>query len=144
VALSADGDTALVGGPTANSDTGAAWIFNDVAIVIPPHVGSGTPIGPKTQLKLYNANSYAIKVMAQLTVSDAAVIARAKSRKPYVIGSGHLTLAAHETGKLKLKLLSRVQRYLDKHHKLKATLTLTTTAPGHASATVTTHVKLRD
>jgi hypothetical protein len=27
VALSADGDTALIGGPTDNSDTGAAWVF---------------------------------------------------------------------------------------------------------------------
>jgi phosphodiesterase/alkaline phosphatase D-like protein len=38
VGLSSDGNTALVGGPAADANTGAAWVFAD-----PPSVGSVTP-----------------------------------------------------------------------------------------------------
>jgi hypothetical protein len=82
-----------------------------------------------------------VDVEAQITVGDQAVIARAS--KPFVIGTGHVTIPGHKTGKLKLKLSKQALKYLRKHHKLKAKLTLTTTAAGLKPTKVTKRVTLR-
>jgi hypothetical protein len=56
VALSADGSTAIVGGPDDNSQTGAAWVFVQPSLQVTPYTNiaaSGTQGGPFSPLSFH-------------------------------------------------------------------------------------------
>lgn len=58
------------------------------------------------------------------------------------IASGRIPLKPHKKGTLKLKLSSAAKKVLKAHRPLKVTLTITTSAKGLATRTVTKTVTL--
>jgi hypothetical protein len=143
VALSGDGNTALIATPGDNGLQGAATVFIETPAIIPVHVPATFRLSRRTPLRLHNPNGYSVTLLGVLSVEQGAVIARAKAPKSVVIGRGRAAIPAHKTGKLPLKLSHKALKFLQKHHRLKATLTLTITAGGHVSIVVTKHVDLR-
>jgi hypothetical protein len=144
VALSGDGNTALVGGDRDTGGVGAAWVF--VTQLPPPLAGlltlPGAVNGSGLQtVSLTNANGYSVIASLQETaqLTGGAVIATAthNSKKTTItIASASKTIAAHKTVKLKLKLSKRALKLLRKYHRMKVTLRLTLSARGRPSRIV--------
>ena len=144
VALSGDGNTALVGGNDDNGGVGAAWVF--VTQLPPPLAGSLTLPGAVSNsglqtASLTNANGYSVIASLHETVklTGGAVIATAPNdprTTTLTIASASRTIAAHKTVKLKLKLSKRALTLLRKNHRMKVTLHLTLSAHGRPSRIV--------
>ena len=151
VALSGDGNTALVGGPGDNEFAGAAWVF--VTQLPPPLAGSLTLPGAINSsghqtVSLTNANAYSVIASLQETVklTGGAVIATATNdprTTTITIASASKTLRAHKTVKLKLKLSKQALKLLRKYHRMKVTLRLTLSASGRPSTIVKKTIVLR-
>lgn len=111
---------------------------------VEPIVVSGNPsLGPQTQLRLYNPNTRSVNVEAQITVGDGALTAGVKRSKSLVIASGHVTIPPRKYGNLRLKFSKRLLKYLRRHHKLKATLTLKLTVKAHGRTVVSRRITVR-
>ncbi len=144
VALSGDGNTALVGGNGDNDDAGAAWVF--VTQLPPPLAGALTLPGAVNSsglqtVSLTNANGYSViaslKETAQLIRGAVIAAATHDPRTTTItIASARKTIAAHKTVKLKLKLSKRALKLLRKYHRMKVTLRLTLNASGRPSRIV--------
>ena len=144
VALSSDGNTALVGGPYDNGGVGAAWVF--VTKLPPPLAGALTLPGALNSsghqtVSLTNANGYSVNASLRETaqLTGGAVIATATHdprTTTITIASASKTIAAHKTVKLKLKLSKRALKLLRKYRRMKVTLRLTLSASGRPSTIV--------
>ena len=144
VALSGDGNTALVGGDGDNSGVGAAWVF--VTQLPPPLAGALALRGAVNSsgletMSLTNANGYSVTASLQETakLTGGAVIATATNdprTTTITIASARKTIAAHKTVKLKLKLSRQALKLLRKYHRMKVTLRLTLSASGRPSRIV--------
>ena len=144
VALSGDGNTALVGGDRDNGGVGAAWVF--VTQLPPPLAGSLALPGAVSSSgvqkgSLSNANAYSViaSLQERVTLTGGAVIATATNdprTTTITIASARKTIAAHKTVKLKLKLSKRALKLLRKYHRMKVTLRLTLSARGRPSRIV--------
>ena len=145
VALSGDGNTALVGGPRDNGEAGAAWVF---VTQQPPPPLAGLLTLPRAvnssghqTVSLTNPNGYSVTASLQETVklTGGAVIATATNdprTTTITIASARKTIAAHKTIKLNLKLSKRAVKLLSKYHRMKVTLRLTLSARGRPSRIV--------
>jgi hypothetical protein len=156
VALSSEGNTALVGGPGDNPPhpgytpgAGAVWVFvtqQAVTQLPPPLAGALTLPGAVNgsghqTVSLTNANGYSVIASLQETVklTGGAVIATATNdprTTTITIASASKTIAAHKTVKLKLKLSTRALKLLRKYRRMKVTLRLTLSARGRPSRIV--------
>ena len=144
MALSGDGNTALVGGAGDNSGVGAAWVF--VTQLPPPLAGALALRGAVNSsgletMSLTNANGYSVTASLQETakLTGGAVIATATNdprTTTITIASARKTIAAHKTVKLKLKLSRQALKLLRKYHRMKVTLRLTLSASGRPSRIV--------
>lgn len=138
VALSSDGNTALVGGYAAG-----AWVF----VTKPPPLpglltlpGTVNSSGHQT-VSLTNVNDYSVTASLQETVklTGGGVIATAKNNprtSTITIASARKTIAAHKTVKFELKLSKQALKLLRKYHHVKVMLRLTLSASGRQSRIV--------
>jgi hypothetical protein len=139
VALSGDGDTALVGGYADNHYAGAAWVF--VKQLPPPLAGPLTLRSGHQTVSLTNSNDYSVMASLQETVklTGGAVIATATNdarTSTITIASASRTIDAHKTVELHLELSKQALKLLGKYRRMKVTLRLTLSASGRPSTIV--------